>query len=70
MNSGILVNKAQCLLCKQILISASRHDFNTCKCGNLSVDGGQDYLKRSAGDFTTIVELSEYEQTSENFIVS
>lgn len=40
-------NMAQCLLCGETIESKHRHDYVTCKCGNLSVDGGIDYLKRS-----------------------
>ena len=40
-------NIAKCLLCGDIIESKHRHDFVTCKCGNLSVDGGQDYWKRN-----------------------
>jgi hypothetical protein len=40
-------NIAKCLLCGDIVESKHRHDFVTCKCGNLSVDGGKDYFKRS-----------------------
>lgn len=39
-------NSAKCLKCNEELISRSRHDYVTCKCGSLSVDGGRDYLKR------------------------
>jgi len=57
----IKTNKAQCLKCKDIITSKYRHDFVTCSCGSLSVDGGRDYLKRS-GDMATYKELSEYEE--------
>jgi len=40
-------NIAKCLLCGDIIESKYTHDFVTCKCGNLSVDGGNDYWKRS-----------------------
>lgn len=40
--------KVKCLLCEQILQSKHRHDYVMCKCGNLSVDGGSDYLKISS----------------------
>ena len=40
-------NKAICLVCGEILESKYKHDFNTCSCGNLSVDGGKDYIRRS-----------------------
>ena len=34
------------------------HDFVTCPCGNVSVDGGNAYIKRSADNFDM------YEDTS------
>lgn len=42
----LLSNKAKCLICGNIIQSKSVHDFVTCACGNLSVDGGLEYLKR------------------------
>ena len=58
----IITNKAKCAACGDIIESKSRHDFVTCKCGAISVDGGTDYLKRS-GDFGDIIELSEVEES-------
>lgn len=47
--TAILVrNQARCLKCDDVLVSRHRHDFVTCSCGSLSVDGGTAYLKRSA----------------------
>ena len=40
-------NSVQCLLCNAEIESKHRHDFVTCPCGNVSVDGGRAYLKRS-----------------------
>jgi len=57
---GILENKAQCLTCKDILVSSTRHDFKKCTCGNLCVDGGKDYIKRSLIDAAKYKELSTY----------
>jgi hypothetical protein len=51
-------NAARCLNCNEVIESKYRHDFVTCKCGRLSVDGGLDYLKRT-GDFKNSEELSE-----------
>lgn len=48
--SIILRNSAKCLNCNEEIESKHRHDFTTCKCGNLSVDGGPDYLKRNFRD--------------------
>jgi len=39
--------KIQCNLCKDVIESKYRHDMVVCKCCNLSVDGGNDYLKVS-----------------------
>lgn len=42
----ILVNSIKCNHCGQQLISANRHDYNSCRCRKVSVDGGRDYLRR------------------------
>ena len=58
----IIRNKAQCLLCGEIIESKFTHDYVTCSCGNLSVDGGRSYLKRSIKQSTTEpqwIDLSE-----------
>ena len=49
-------NKAQCTLCGDIIESKYRHDWVTCKCGKLSIDGGYDYVKVSSLDYS----LSNY----------
>ncbi len=59
MISKIYTNKAQCRKCLDIIKSKYRHDFVTCNCGAISVDGGLDYLKRS-GEPSDIIELSVY----------
>lgn len=56
----IALNSARCKLCDQTLVSKHRHDFNRCKCGNLSVDGGIDYIKRCVRNgWDSIEELSK-----------
>ena len=57
----IIKNAAQCLACDDIIESTHVHDFVTCKCGKLSVDGGLEYLRR-VGDFENSLDLSEYEE--------
>ena len=47
MEYKILHNRVKCLFCKDIIESKHRHDFVTCSCGRVSVDGGKDYLRRS-----------------------
>lgn len=61
----ILLNQAKCLICGEVLTSEYTHDFKTCQCGNLSVDGGKTYIKRCFKDYSQIEELSvsEYKNT-------
>lgn len=59
-------NKAQCKLCQDIIESKSVHDFVECKCGEISVDGGKEYLKRGAMNTDNLIELSEYEDVESN----
>ena len=47
-----------CTKCNCILYSIRTHDFITCKCGNLSVDGGKSYLKRCCVDIKYVIDLS------------
>lgn len=62
----VVVNKAQCAKCGDVIESVHRHDFRSCKCGSISVDGGKSYLKRSFKNYGDIIELSEtYEEEYE-----
>lgn len=53
----IIQNAVQCISCGDFIVSKHRHDFVTCSCGAISVDGGQDYLRR-VGDMGSAVDLS------------
>jgi hypothetical protein len=53
----IVQNAVTCLGCGDFIFSKHRHDFVTCTCGAISVDGGQDYLRR-VGDFSNAVDHS------------
>jgi hypothetical protein len=53
----IIQNAVSCLACGDFIISKHRHDFVTCTCGAVSIDGGQEYLRR-VGDFTNAVDYS------------
>lgn len=61
MKKKLIKNQAQCLLCNDIITSTSLHNFVTCKCGNLSVDGGNYYAKRLYEKKESYLDLSEYE---------
>ena len=36
-------NRAKCRLCNDIIESKHRHDYVSCSCREISVDGGSDY---------------------------
>ena len=45
MGHKIVCNRAQCLACGQEITSRHRHDWQSCWCGAIFVDGGRDYLR-------------------------
>ena len=53
----IVENTVVCLSCGDKIVSKHRHDFVTCTCGSVSVDGGQEYLRR-IGDFGNAMDIS------------
>ena len=53
----IVQNAVSCLNCGDFIFSKHRHDFVTCTCGTISVDGGQEYLRR-VGDMSAAAEMS------------
>ena len=61
----IIKNQVKCLKCGDIIESKNRHDFVTCSCGNVSVDGGKDYLHRTFHNKDDYEELSIVENTEE-----
>jgi len=42
----ILINRAYCRNCHDEIESKSTHDFQSCSCKRIFVDGGKDYLRR------------------------
>lgn len=61
----IIKNQVKCLKCGDIIESKNRHDFVTCSCGNVSVDGGKDYLRRTFHNKDDYEELSIVENIEE-----
>ena len=51
------INAAKCLDCGTVLVSRYRHDFQTCRCGKLSVDGGSDYVRRAYDEDSHVLEI-------------
>ena len=52
-------NAVKCNKCGDVIESKHVHDFVSCSCGNVSVDGGLDYTRRvfRTEDWT---DMSEY----------
>ena len=57
----IIKNSICCKKCGDVIESKNVHDLVSCKCGNCSVDGGKQYIRRI---FTTTPE-EDYEELSE-----
>lgn len=43
----IWINAASCHNCEYTARSTNRHDYHACKCGDVAVDGGSWYVRRS-----------------------
>ena len=52
-----LRNRAKCKLCGDILESFHRHDYVTCTCGEIGIDGGMDYFKCNAKDWKNFLRI-------------
>ena len=55
-------NALQCKKCGDLIVSKHRHDFVTCKCGAIAVDGGLNYSRRT-GNPEDIIDMCEYSTT-------
>jgi hypothetical protein len=54
-------NAARCALCNDIVHSTYRHDFVSCSCGEIFVDGGNDYQRCGAKDFKNVLRITDAE---------
>ena len=52
-------NRAKCNLCQDIIESFHRHDYVTCKCGEISIDGGLHYLRSRANDYHNFLRVDD-----------
>ena len=62
----ILRNAIRCKICGSIIESKNVHDFQTCKCGAVSVDGGLAYIRRCGNieDFDDLSIFSDEDEKS------
>lgn len=59
----------QCPICKEMVVSLRRHDFTSCDCGAVSVDGGGEYLKICTGSGVAFEQLVKMKVRMANSIV-
>lgn len=54
----IIKNAIKCRKCGDVIESTSTHDLKICSCGACAVDGGHEYLRRSAPSLEDFIDLS------------
>lgn len=52
-------NKAKCKLCESVIESFHQHDYVSCKCGEISIDGGEAYFRCSAKDWNNFLRVDD-----------
>lgn len=52
-------NMAKCALCNDKIVSKHRHDWVSCKCGEIFIDGGNDYWRAGAKDFKNLLRYKK-----------
>ncbi len=57
-----------CLKCNQVIYSINRHDFRSCRCESISIDGGRDYTKLAC-DNTSRYVLGTLDLLTDEFIL-
>jgi hypothetical protein len=59
----ILRNSIICKKCEEEIVSKHVHDYVECKCGSVMVDGGNQYLRRSADGYicTSVIDDGTHE---------
>ncbi len=69
MDKKLVRNVIQCNHCGDVIESKYTHDFKSCKCKTVSVDGGLSYARRcfknSTDDYTDLSEWEEIKNTEE-----
>lgn len=58
-------NRAKCKKCDDIIESTHRHEFVSCRCGEISIDGGDAYCRCMAKDWDNFLRIDD----DENIIV-
>ena len=58
MTKKLIKNAFKCLYCNDIIESKHQHEYTTCKCGAMSIDGGTSYI-RLVGDLDMMENMCE-----------
>lgn len=67
----IIKNSVRCLLCDEILVSRTRHEFVGCGCKNQAfTDGGLSYIRCGGKDLDLIENLCEYIEMNDDEYVA
>lgn len=53
------MTKIKCKLCKTVVESRYRNEMRYCRCGEIFIDGGEDYLRYGAGDINNVEVVEE-----------
>lgn len=61
MYGKLMKNRAKCRLCNDLIESVHRHDYVTCQCGEISIDGGsgEGYIRCRANDYRNLIRLDD-----------
>lgn len=54
----MIVTVAICPDCKNKVYSRARHDYRTCPCGSVSIDGGHDYTRISGNPIIKRININ------------
>lgn len=52
-------NRAKCKLCNDVIESFHHHDYVTCKCEEIAVDGGNNYFRCSAKNWDNFIRIDD-----------
>ena len=62
-------NRAKCKLCNEVLESFHQHDYVSCKCGEIAIDGGQSYFRAFAKDWANFLRVDDEDREIEVRVV-
>lgn len=52
-------NRAKCKLCESVIESFHQYDYVSCKCGEISIDGGNSSFKCAANNWDNFLRLDD-----------